>query len=80
MGSVEGNESGCGSLKTYRESTDKFKMVYDDDGVFSISRIPQQYFELSEGEELTRINVFITKASINQPTFTSAISLYPGCD
>ena len=69
-----------GSLKTYRESTDKFKMAYDGDGVFSITMIPQEYFTLSEGEELTRIDVFITKAPINQPPFTSAISLFPGCD
>ena len=69
-----------GSLQTYRESTDKFKMTYDGDGMFSISMIPQDYFELLEGEELTRIDVYITKAPINQPPFTSAITLFPGCD
>lgn len=69
-----------GSLKTYREGTDKFKMAYDGDGMFSITMIPQEYFELSEGEELTRIDVYVTKAPINQPPFTAVISLFPGCD
>ena len=69
-----------GSLKTYREAIDKFKMAYDGDGMFSLTMIPQDYFELSEGEELTRIDVYITKAPINQPPFTSVITLYPGCD
>lgn len=69
-----------GTLQTLREDTEKFLMDYDGDGVFSKSMIPQEYFGLEEGEELTRIDVFITKGNINAPPFTAAISLFPGCD
>ncbi|NEN23759.1 hypothetical protein G3O08_09625 [Cryomorpha ignava] len=69
-----------GSLQTLREPTDKFLMDYDGDGVFSKSMIPKEYFGLQEGDELTRIDVFITKGNINAPPFTAAISLFPGCE
>jgi len=69
-----------GALQTYREETEKFKMAYDGDGVFSITMIPEDYFELADGDELTQIDVLITKSPINQPPFTAAISLFPGCE
>lgn len=69
-----------GALITLREETAKFVMDYDGNGVFSKSMIPEEYFELEEGEELTKIEVFITKGNINVPPFTTAISLFPGCN
>lgn len=69
-----------GSLITLREETDKFKMTHDGGGIFSLTMIPQEYFEIAEGDEITQIDVLITKSPINQPPFTSAISLFPGCE
>ncbi len=69
-----------GALQTYREETEKFKMAYDGDGVFSLTMIPEDYFELADGDELTQIDVLITKSPINQPPFTAAITLFPGCE
>ena len=63
-----------------REDTDKFKMDYDGDGIFSISMIPEEYFELMEGDVLTDIDVFITKPPINVPPFTQPLTLVPGCE
>lgn len=68
-----------GPLQTLREPTDKFKMDYDGNGIFSKTMIPEVYFGLSEGQVLTQIDVFITKPPINVPPFTSPISLFPGC-
>lgn len=68
-----------GSPQTFREETDKFKMDYDGDGVFSKTMIPQEYFGLTDGDVLNKIDVFITRPPINAPPFTSPISLYPGC-
>ena len=69
-----------GPVTVFREETDKFKMVYDGDGVFSISMIPENYFELAEGDELTQIDVFITKPPIHIPPFTQPLTLIPGCE
>lgn len=69
-----------GSSQTLREDTPKFLMDYDGDGVFSKSMIPQEYFGLEEGDELTKMDVFITTGNINAPPFTAAISLFPGCE
>ncbi len=69
-----------GSLQVFQQATDKFKMDYDGDGVFSKTMIPQTYFGLNPGDELTRIDVYITKAPIQAPPFTVPISLFPGCN
>ncbi len=69
-----------GSEIIYRDETDKYKMNYDGDGLFSLSMIPEEYFELQEGDELTYIDAFITKAPINVPPFTQPIRLIPGCE
>lgn len=69
-----------GALQTFREDNDKFKMEYDGNGMFSITMIPSEYFGVAEGDVITKIDVFITKTPINQPPFTSVITLYPGCD
>lgn len=68
-----------GPLQVVQEPTDKFKMEYDGDGVFSKTMIPEEYFELGDGDVLTQIDVYITKSPINVPPFTAPISLFPGC-
>lgn len=69
-----------GTLTNVREATDKFKLDYDGDGIFSISMIPEDYFGLEEGDELTQLDVFITRAPIHIPPFTQPITLTPGCE
>jgi hypothetical protein len=69
-----------GPLQVVREETDKFKMKYDGEGIFSITMIPEEYFELQEGDELTRIDVFITISPIDVPPFTTPVTLTPGCE
>jgi hypothetical protein len=69
-----------GPFIEFREETDKFKMEYDGDGFFSISMIPEDYFELAEGDILSQIDVFITRPPINVPPFTQPLSLIPGCE
>lgn len=68
-----------GPLQVYQEATDKFKMTFDGDGVFSKTMIPEEYFGLNPGDVLTRIDVYITKSPIQAPPFTAPISLLPGC-
>lgn len=68
-----------GSLQVLQEATDKFKMEYDGDGIFSKTMIPEEYFGLNPGDVLTRIDVYITKSPIQAPPFTAPISLFPGC-
>lgn len=69
-----------GSLQVYQQATDKFKMDYDGDGVFSKTMIPEEYFGLNPDDVLTRIDVYITKSPIQAPPFTAPISLFPGCN
>jgi len=68
-----------GALIQFQQATDKFKMQFDGDGIFSITMIPEDYFGLNSGNELTQIQVFITKPPINAPPFTLPITLVPGC-
>ncbi len=63
----------------FQQNTDNFKMDFDGDGMFSKAMIPEDFFQLAPGEQLTEVQVFITKPPINVPPFTSAILLYPGC-
>jgi hypothetical protein len=70
-----------GSLQTLQENTEKFKMRFDGDGIFSKSMIPEDYFELNEGEQLTEIKVFVTTDPINAPPFALTFDpLIPGCE
>jgi hypothetical protein len=69
-----------GSLQIFQQETDKFKMNYDGEGIFSIAMIPKSYFEVPEGSELTRIDVYITKSPISAPPFTAPVTLIPGCE
>ncbi len=69
-----------GPLTLYQQATDKFKMTFDGDGVFSLSMIPETYFEIAQGSQLTQIDVYITKPPIQAPPFTAPISLFPGCE
>jgi len=69
-----------GSLQVVQGASDKFKMKYDGEGIFSVSMIPEEYFELSEGDILTQVDVYITKPPVQAPPFTSPITLIPGCD
>lgn len=69
-----------GSLQVFQQETDKFRMNYDGEGIFSIAMIPKDYFEVPEGSELTRIDVYITKSPISAPPFTAPVTLIPGCE
>jgi hypothetical protein len=69
-----------GPLTTVQEDSDKFKMDFEGDGFFSLKMIPEAYFELAEGDELSQVQVFITRPPIFAPPFTAPITLIPGCD
>jgi len=69
-----------GSLQIVQGSSEKFQMKFEGDGQFSISMIPEEYFEVAEGDMLTQIDVYITKLPVAAPPFTSPISLIPGCN
>lgn len=69
-----------GSLQIVQEESEKFRMNYDGEGQFSLVMIPEEYFELAEGDELTQIDVYITKSPVQAPPFTAPITLIPGCD
>lgn len=69
-----------GSLQVVQGESEKFQMKSEGDGQFSISMIPEDYFELAEGDVLTQIDVYITKPPVSAPPFTAPISLFPGCD
>jgi len=67
-----------GAQLTLQGTDERFQLTYDGDGYFSISMLPEEFFDLTEGEELTELQVFITKAPINAPPF-SIWTLFPGC-
>ncbi|MCA1762737.1 MAG: hypothetical protein LC664_07080 [Flavobacteriales bacterium] len=69
-----------GSPILLQEESEKFTMSYDGEGQFSLSMIPEDYFELAEGDILTSMEVYITKSPIQAPPFTSPIALTPGCE
>lgn len=69
-----------GPLVLVQEDTDQFKMNYDGDGQFSLAMIPQDYFNLQDGDILSQMDVYITKPPIQAPPFTAPISLIPGCN
>jgi len=69
-----------GSPILLQEESDKFTMAYDGEGQFSLAMIPEEYFELAEGDILTSIEVYITKSPIQAPPFAGPITLVPGCE
>jgi hypothetical protein len=67
-----------GPQQTLQGTDERFQLTYDGEGFFSMVMLPEEFFGLNPGEELTEIQVFITKPPINVPPF-SIWTLLPGC-
>ncbi len=67
-----------GAQQTLQGTDERFQLTYDGEGFFSMVMLPEEFFGLNPGEELTEIQVFITKSPINAPPF-SIWTLLPGC-
>jgi hypothetical protein len=57
----------------------KVEMVPEGDGIFSLTMIPEEFFELNEGDILDEIRVSFTLPPLTSAPFSSAVSLFPGC-
>lgn len=53
-------------------------LQHDGNGYFSITLVPNEFFDIPEGSELTELTVFVTKPPIAAPPFAQA-TLVPGC-
>lgn len=58
---------------------EEFRMTYDGDGIFSKTMIPQDFFPIQEGDQITEIRIFVTKIPLAAPPFNISSSLTVGC-
>lgn len=56
-----------------------FQMAYDGDGIFSVTMIPQDFFPIQPGDQLTQIRVIVTRLPLQAPPFSVSPPLAVGC-
>ncbi len=59
---------------------DKFMMDYEGEGIFSFAMLPNEFFNLQEGQNLTQLTIRVNRTPNNLPPFTNSGPLNVGCE